>query len=159
MENIDNTDINLLKLLQENSNITTKELAQKVNLSSTPVFERVKQLEKKGYIKKYMAVLDEEKLNRGFIVFCNIKLKQHSKTYGQGFMKAILTIDEIVECYNISGEFDFMLKIYVRDMKEYQDFVLNRLGIIDSIGSLQSIFVMAETKHNYGIPILEQTKE
>lgn len=76
---IDNTDIKILKLLQENSNITTKELARKVNLSATPVFERVKQLEKKGYIKKYMAVLDEEKLNRGFVVFCNIKLKQHSR--------------------------------------------------------------------------------
>ena len=138
MEGIDNTDIKILRLLQENSNITTKELAQQVNLSPTPVFERVKQLEKKGFIKKYMAVLDTEKLNRGFVVFCNIKLKQHS-------------IDEITECYNISGEFDFMIKVYVRDMKEYQDFVLNRLGSIESIGSLQSTFVMAETKYNYGI--------
>lgn len=154
MENPDSIDIKILKFLQENSNITTKELAQKVNLSSTPVFERVKQLEKKGYIKKYMAVLDEEKLNRGFIVFCNIKLKQHSKTYGQEFMKEIMGIEEITECYNISGEFDFMVKVYVRDMKEYQDFVLNRLGLIDSIGSLQSTFVMAETKHSYGIPVL-----
>lgn len=153
MEGIDNTDIKILRLLQENSNITTKELAQKVNLSPTPVFERVKQLERKGFIKKYMAVLDTEKLNRGFVVFCNIKLKQHSKTYGQQFMKEIMSIDEITECYNISGEFDFMIKIYVRDMKEYQDFVLNRLGSIESIGSLQSTFVMAETKHSYGIII------
>ncbi|WP_085536962.1 Lrp/AsnC family transcriptional regulator [Massilibacteroides vaginae] len=151
MEGIDNTDIKILRLLQENSNITTKELAQQVNLSPTPVFERVKQLEKKGFIKKYMAVLDTEKLNRGFVVFCNIKLKQHSKTYGQQFMKEIMSINEITECYNISGEFDFMIKVYVRDMKEYQDFVLNRLGSIESIGSLQSTFVMAETKYNYGI--------
>ncbi|MDD4515737.1 Lrp/AsnC family transcriptional regulator [Massilibacteroides sp.] len=156
MDNLDNIDISILKHLQENSNITTKELAQKVSLSSTPVFERVKQLERKGYIKKYMAILDEEKLNRGFIVFCFIKLKQHSKTYGQDFMKEINNIDEITECYNISGEFDFMIKVYVRDMKEYQDFVLNRLGLIDSIGSLQSTFVMAETKHNYGIPVLSR---
>lgn len=153
MDGIDNTDIKILRLLQENSNITTKELAQKVNLSPTPVFERVKQLEKKGFIKKYMAVLDTEKLNRGFVVFCNIKLKQHSKTYGQQFMKEIMSIDEITECYNISGEFDFMIKIYVGDMKEYQDFVLNRLGSIESIGSLQSTFVMAETKRTYGIII------
>lgn len=153
MEGIDNTDMKILRQLQENSNITTKELAQKVNLSPTPVFERVKQLEKKGFIKKYMAVLDTEKLNRGFVVFCNIKLKQHSKTYGQQFMKEIMSIDEITECYNISGEFDFMIKIYVQDMKDYQDFVLNRLGSIESIGSLQSTFVMAETKHTYGIII------
>lgn len=153
MEGIDNTDMKILRQLQENSNITTKELARKVNLSPTPVFERVKQLEKKGFIKKYMAVLDTEKLNRGFVVFCNIKLKQHSKAYGQQFMQEIMEIDEITECYNISGEFDFMIKVYVRDMKEYQDFVLNRLGLIDSIGSLQSTFVMAETKHTYGIII------
>lgn len=151
MEEIDNTDIKLLRLLQENSNLTTKELARQVNLSPTPVFERVKQLERKGFIKKYMAVLDTEKLNRGFVVFCNIKLKQHSKTYGQQFMQEIMNIDEITECYNISGEFDFMIKVYVRDMKAYQDFVLNRLGLIESIGSLQSTFVMAETKHTYGI--------
>lgn len=155
MEDIDSTDIRILRALQENSNITTKELARKVNLSSTPVFERVKQLEKKGYIKKYMAILDEEKLNRGFIVFCNIKLKQHSKTYGKQFMEAIMNIDEITECYNISGEFDFMIKVYMKDMKEYQDFVLNRLGMIDSIGSLQSTFAMAETKHSHGIPLFE----
>lgn len=153
MEEIDKTDIKILRLLQENSNQTTKELARQVNLSPTPVFERVKQLERKGFIKKYMAVLDVEKLNRGFVVFCNIKLKQHSKANGQQFMQEIMTIDEITECYNISGEFDFMIKVYVRDMKAYQDFVLNRLGLIESIGSLQSTFVMAETKHTYGIII------
>jgi Lrp/AsnC family leucine-responsive transcriptional regulator len=153
MEKLDQTDLKLLKLLQEDSSLTTKELAQRVNLSPTPVFERVKQLEREGFIKKYVAILDPEKLSKGFIVFCNIRLKQHSKEYGHQFMEAIMGIDEITECYNISGDYDFMLKIYVPNMKYYQDFVLNKLGTVDSIGSLQSIFVMGEIKQTHSIPL------
>lgn len=150
---LDNTDVSILKNLQNNSALTIKELAATVNLSPTPVFERVKRLERDGYIKKYVAILDASKLNNGFIVFCNIRLKQHSKELGKQFMTAIMTIDEITECYNVSGEYDFMLKIFVRDMRHYQDFVLNTLGEIESIGSLHSSFVMGETKNTYGIPI------
>lgn len=153
---LDNTDIQILNILQGNSAITTKELAAKVNLSPTPVFERIKRLEKSGYIKKYTAILDAEKLSQGFIVFCNIRLKQHSKSLGKEFMKAILNIKEITECYNISGEYDFMLKIHVESMQHYQNFVLNTLGEIDSIGNLQSLFVMGEIKHTYAIPLLEK---
>lgn len=153
MEKLDQTDLKLLKLLQEDSSLTTKELAQRVNLSPTPVFERVKQLEREGFIKKYVAILDPEKLSKGFIVFCNIRLKQHSKENGHQFMEAIMGIDEITECYNISGDYDFMLKIYVPNMKYYQDFVLNKLGTVDSIGSLQSIFVMGEIKQTHSIPL------
>lgn len=153
MEKLDQTDLKLLKLLQEDSSLTTKELAQRVNLSPTPVFERVKQLEREGFIKKYVAILDPEKLSKGFIVFCNIRLKQHSKENGHQFMEAIMGIDEITECYNISGDYDFMLKIYVPNMKYYQDFVLNKLGTVDSIGSLQSIFVMGEIKQTHNIPL------
>nr|WP_320057157.1 Lrp/AsnC family transcriptional regulator [uncultured Bacteroides sp.] len=153
MEKLDQTDLKLLKLLQEDSSLTTKELAQRVNLSPTPVFERVKQLEREGFIKKYVAILDPEKLSKGFIVFCNIRLKQHSKENGHQFMEAIMGIDEITECYNISGDYDFMLKIYVPNMKYYQDFVLNKLGTVDSIGSLQSIFVMGQIKQTHSIPL------
>nr|WP_321486713.1 Lrp/AsnC family transcriptional regulator [uncultured Draconibacterium sp.] len=152
----DNTDIKILKILQEDSSLTTKEIAAMVNLSPTPVFERIKRLEKSGYIKKYTAVLDAEKLSQGFIVFCNIRLKQHSKELGKEFMDAILGIEEITECYNISGEYDFMLKIHMQSMQHYQDFVLNTLGEIDAIGNLQSLFVMGEIKHSYAIPLSEK---
>ena len=155
MITLDATDIKLLHILQENSNLTTKEVAAKVNLSSTPVFERIKRLEKEGYIKKYVAILDAEKLSRGFVVFCNIRLKYHSKQLGAELMTAILGLEEVTECYNISGDYDFMLKIHVQSMKHYQDFVLNTLGDIDSIGSLQSVFVMGEIKHSYAIPLRE----
>jgi Lrp/AsnC family transcriptional regulator, leucine-responsive regulatory protein len=150
---LDETDIKLLRILQENSNLTTKELAAKVNLSPTPVFERVKRLEKERYIKKYTAILDAEKLSRGFVVFCNIRLKQHSKQLGKELVEAILALDEVTECYNVSGDYDFMIKIHVQNMAHYQDFVLNTLGEIDSIGNLQSIFVMGEIKQTYAVPL------
>lgn len=150
---LDETDIKLLRILQENSNLTTKELAAKVNLSPTPVFERVKRLEKERYIKKYTAILDAEKLSRGFVVFCNIRLKQHSKQLGKELVEAILALDEVTECYNVSGDYDFMIKIHVQNMAHYQDFVLNTLGEIDSIGNLQSIFVMGKIKQTYAVPL------
>nr|WP_321353873.1 Lrp/AsnC family transcriptional regulator [uncultured Draconibacterium sp.] len=152
----DKTDLTILEILQNDSSLTTKEVASRVNLSPTPVFERIKRLEKNGYIKKYRAVLDAEKLSRGFVVICNVRLKHHSKELGKKFTEAIMQIEEITECYNISGDFDFMLKIHVGSMQRYQDFVLNTLGEIDSIGNLQSLFVMGEIKNSYAIPLTEK---
>ncbi|NIF06127.1 Lrp/AsnC family transcriptional regulator [Chryseobacterium sp. Tr-659] len=153
MEQLDEKDVQLLRLLQKNAKLTVKELAKEVNLSTSPVFERVKRLEQEGFIKRYAAVLDAEKLNRGFTVFCQIKLKIHDRSVGYDFVKEILEIEEVAECYNISGDFDFLLKVQVRDMKHYQDFVFNKLGSVDSIGSTHSTFVMAEVKNNHGLTI------
>lgn len=150
-ETLDDIDIRLLKLLAADSKVTMKELAAKVNLSPSPVFERVKRLEANGYIKKYIALIDAEKLNYGLIVFVNIKLKQHDKSIGRSFVTDILRLDEVVECYNISGDYDFLLKVYAKDMKHYQDFVFNKLGSVKSIGSTHSTFVMSENKNSYNI--------
>jgi Lrp/AsnC family leucine-responsive transcriptional regulator/Lrp/AsnC family transcriptional regulator len=151
MEELDETDMILLRMLGNNSSYTIKELATAVNLSPTPVLQRVKRLENTGYIKKYIALLDSEKLGQGFIVFCNIKLKQHDRMIGHRFVEDILKIDEVVECYNISGDYDFILKVFARDMKHYQDFVFNKLGSVESIGSTHSTFVMAEIKNLHNI--------
>ena len=153
IQDLDEVDLKILRRLQENSRLTTKELAAIVHLSQTPVFERVKRLEREGYIKKYMAVLDAEKLNRGFVVFCNVSMKQHTFENSQRIMEAVQKIPEIVECYNISGEYDFMLKIYVENMKHYQEFVLRILGELDCIGSLNSSFVLGEVKNSNELPI------
>jgi len=153
MDKLDNTDLKLLKILQNNSNITTKELANKVNLSATPVFERVKKLEKNGYIKKHVAVLNAELLDKSLIVFCNITLKEHTKKIGNQFVKDIKSLKEVTECYNVSGDYDFLLKVVVKDMKAYQNFVLNHLGEIKNIGSAHSTFVMGEIKRTYALPI------
>lgn len=150
---LDVIDFRILKLLQKNSNFTTKELAAKVNLSTTPVFERVKKLEKGGYIKKYVAILDAEKLEKGLTVFCNITLKEHTREIGNQFVKDIRSLKEVTECYNISGDYDFLLKVLVKDMKHYQDFVLNHLGEVKNIGSAHSTFVMGEIKNTYEVPI------
>jgi Lrp/AsnC family leucine-responsive transcriptional regulator len=140
-----------LKLLGEDSKLTMKALATKVNLSPSPVFERVKRLETHGFIKKYIALIDAEKLNYGLIVFCNIKLKHHDKSIGHQFVTDIMKLKEVVECYNISGDFDFLLKVYAKDMKHYQDFVFNKLGSVKSIGSTHSTFVMCENKNSHNI--------
>jgi Lrp/AsnC family leucine-responsive transcriptional regulator len=148
---LDETDIKILRCMQENGRLTTKQLSDKVNLSTTPVFERLKRLERNGYIKKYVAVLDAEKLNLGFEIFCSVKLKQMTKEVANNFVSLIKDIPQVTECYNISGEFDYMLKIRASSMKEYNDFIINVLGTIDSIGSVLSSFVMDEIKHTYAL--------
>ena len=144
-DKLDKVDLQILRTLQENARLTTKELAARVSLSSTPVFE--------GYIKKYIAVLDAEKLNQGFVVFCSVKLRRLNRDIAAEFTRIIQDIPEVTECYNISGSYDYLLKIHAPNMKYYQEFILNVLGTIDSLGSLESTFVMAEVKHQYGIHI------
>lgn len=148
---LDATDLQILKTLQKNAKLTTKELAEAVHLTTTPVFERQKRLEKQGYIKKYVAVLDPEKLGQGLQVFCKVKLKQINREIAEAFTRRIMRIPEVTECYNTSGAYDYLLKVRARDMKQYQDFVLTKLGDIESVGSIESTFVMSEIKQNYGI--------
>ena len=153
MESLDHIDLQILRTLQDNARLTTKELAARVHLSTTPVFERLKRLEAQGYIKKYIAVLDAENLNRGFLVFCRVKLRRLNKEIVEEFTGIIREIPEVTECYNISGSYDYLLKIHAPDMKYYQEFLLNVLGTIESLGSMESTFVMDEVKQVYGIQV------
>ena len=153
MESLDHIDLQILRTLQDNARLTTKELAARVHLSTTPVFERLKRLEAQGYIKKYIAVLDAEKPNRGFLVFCRVKLRRLNKEIAEEFTGIIREIPEVTECYNISGSYDYLLKIHAPDMKYYQEFLLNVLGTIESLGSMESTFVMDEVKQVYGIQV------
>jgi Lrp/AsnC family leucine-responsive transcriptional regulator len=153
METLDSTDLQILRTLQRNAKLTTKELADVVHLTPTPVFERQKRLERQGYIRKYVAVLDPEKMGQGLLVFCKVKLKQMNREIAEAFVRRIKRIPEVIECYNTSGEYDYLLKIRAHDMKQYQEFVLNKLGAIESLGSLESTFVMDEVKNEHGINI------
>ncbi|MBQ6953435.1 MAG: Lrp/AsnC family transcriptional regulator [Bacteroidales bacterium] len=148
---LDNIDLQILRALQENARLTTKELAAQVHLSTTPVFERVKRLEREGFILKYAAVLDAGKLGRGFTVFCSVKLKQMTRSVARNFISVIKDIPQVIECYNISGEYDYLLKIQASDMKYYNEFIINVLGNIDSIGSILSSFVMDEIKNTHAL--------
>lgn len=150
---LDITDINILCALQDNSRLTVKELAARIHLSATPTYERVKRLEREGFISKYIAVLNAEKINCGFIAFCYIKMKQHTYENALRIMEAVQNIPEIAECYNISGDYDFLLKIYTCDMKSYQKFLLRILGDLDCIGSLNSSFVLGEVKNTHILPL------
>lgn len=157
MENgykLDETDIRILKELQKNSQLTIKELAAKVHLSPSPTFERQKRLEREGYITRYMAVVDAKKVGNGIMVLCNIRLKQHSEEMIQQFIDAVQDIDEITECFNTSGDYDFLIKVYARDMHAYQQFMQHKLGAMSCLGSLHSVFVMSETKNTRGVPIV-----
>ena len=152
-EILDETDLQILRILQKNAKLTTKELAEAVHLTPTPVFERQKRLERQGYIKKYVAVLDPEKLGVGLQVYCKVQLKQINREIAEAFARRVMRIAEVTECYNTSGAYDFLLKVRARDMKQYQEFILTKLGEIESVGSIESTFVMSEVKQNYGISI------
>ena len=149
----DDKDALLLRALQQNARLTNKELAAKVHLSTTPTFERVRRLEQLGFIKQYATILDAGKLNKGFAVFCRIKLKTINSEKAHEFTELINSVPEVTECYNISGSFDYLLKIHAPDMKYYQEFVLNVLGTVENLASVESVFVMDELKHEYGIHI------
>ena len=150
---MDKTDLQLLKILQENGRISIKELAQRVHLSPTPVFDRVRRLESTGVIERYTAVLNAAKLGQGFLVFCSVKLRRMGKDIAHDFVERVKDIPEVAECYNISGEFDYLLKIYAPDMQYYNEFCINVLGTIESLGSIQSSFVMNPVKTSVGLPL------
>lgn len=146
---LDKMDLAILKLLQQNARITVKEIATEVHLSTTPVHERIKRLEQSGVIKQYATLVDKNKVNRGLMVICYVSLKEHSKTAGVKFIKAINELHEVIECYNISGEFDFMLKVACADMNSYYDFHVNKLSEMDNMGNVQSVFVMGVIKETH----------
>ena len=145
---MDAIDKNLLKYLQEDSKKTTKELSLKLNLSVTAVYERIKKLEREGIISKYVALLDKNKINKGFVVFCNIKLVQHNVESVTTFEKEVIKLSEVLECFHVSGDYDYVLKIFVKDMEEYRQFMLTKLTTLQHIGSTHSVFMIGEVKNN-----------
>lgn len=153
IETLDETDIKILRCLQQDARLTIKEISREVSLSSTPVFERIKRMEREGYIKRYVTVLDAEKLHKGFVVFCSVKLSPLNKKVAEEFCETVKGIAEVTECYNISGKYDYLLKVHAPDMKYYQEFILNVLGQLPMLGSLESTFVMEEVKNDFDIAI------
>lgn len=139
-------DIAILEEVQINAKITVKELSEKINLSPTPTFERLKKLEKEGYITGYHAKLDIKKLGLSLMVMCNVSLKIHQKDFIEKFQEEIIRFDEVKECYHIAGMYDYLLKIVVKDMDAYQLFVSKKLASLENIGNVQSSFVMIELK-------------
>ena len=149
----DDLDRKLLTLLQANSKQTNKELSNKLNLSVTAVYERIKKLEKEGVIDTYVALLRKEKVGKTFVAFCHIKLIQHTQEYVIRFEKEVANLSEVLECYHISGDYDYLLKVVVKDMEAFREFMVTKLTTINHIGSTHSMFVISEVKHSTAIPI------
>ena len=143
---LDATDLDILKCLQDNARSTVKEIAEKVHLSTTPVHERIKRMEREGVIRQYTVLIDPAKVNKSLKVICYVSLKEHNKSIGTKFIKLINDWSEVLECYNISGNFDFMLKIAVANMDEYYHFHVHKLSQSELIANVQSIFVMGTVK-------------
>lgn len=143
---LDLIDKKLLELLQKDSKQTTKALALKLNLSKTAVYERIKKLERQEVIQKYTALLDRRKTNMAFVVFCHVRLTQHVKEQLVGFENQVVRLHEVLECYHVSGDYDYMLKINVADMEAYREFMTSKLTTLSQIGSTHSVFMIEEVK-------------
>lgn len=148
---LDKKDFAILHLLQQNARITVKEISEKIHLSTTPVYERIKKMEAGGVITQYATLVDHAKVNKSLMVICYVSLKQHSKTAGVRFIKIINELNEVIECYSISGEFDFMLKVVCNDMNAYYNFHVNKLSAAENIGHVQSVFVMGVIKQTHQV--------
>lgn len=146
---LDDKDMAILRLLQENARITVREISAAIHLSTTPVHERIRRMEVSGVIRQYATLLDPTKIKRGLTVICYVSLKQHNKAAGAKFIKAIHDMQEVTECYNISGDFDFMLKVMVENMDSYYHFHVNKLSESENIAHVQSVFVMGIVKQTH----------
>lgn len=156
---LDNTDIRILDLLQHDARITTKEMADKLGLTITPVSVRIRKLEEAGYIKRYVALLDKEKIEKNLIAYVSIQLKEHSQDPLRSFEKAGVKLSEVMELYRLTGQFDFLLKVAVRDMQEYNSFLMDKLAKLPNIGSVQSNFVLFEGKTETAYSLKLDTKK
>jgi len=150
---LDTTDKKLLNFLQQDCKQTNKELSSKLNLSVTAVYERIKKLERAGVVKKYVSLLDKEKVNMGFVVFCQIKLVQHAKEYLTKFEKEVTKLDEVLECFHVSGDYDYLLKVMVKDMPHFRSFMVTKLTTLKHIGSTHTSFTISEVKNTTAISL------
>jgi Lrp/AsnC family leucine-responsive transcriptional regulator len=144
---LDSIDKKLLFLLQSDSKRTNKELSLKLNLSVTAVYERIKKLEREGIIDKYVVLINRSKVEKGFVVFCHLKLIQHTKEFIAKFESEVVKLKEVIECHHVSGDYDYILKIVVKDMEAYREFLVTKLTTLQHIGSTHSTFMITEVKN------------
>ena len=147
MAKFDEIDKKILNLLQENGRITNAELAGKVGLSPPPMLERVKKLEKNGVITKYVALLNPKKVDKSTIVFVSVTLARHRLKSIDQVKDEFSNFPEVLECYSITGEEDYLLKVMVRDVEEYENFMLDKLAKIPAISRIKSFVVLSTLKY------------
>ena len=150
---LDETDKKILRLLQEDAHLTLKDIANQINLSLTPVHDRVKRLEKEGIIEKYVSILNKKKLGKNLTVYCQVTLVKQNYDISEGFNQAILNMPEVVECNFVSGNFDYMLKIVLPDMEIYHYFHQKKLSVLPEVSLINSFFIISEVKSTTVLPI------
>lgn len=150
---IDKFDLAILAEVQKNGKITQKELSKIINLSPTPTYERVKKLEKDGFITGYHAHLDIRKLGYNLTALCYVSLRIHQKDVIERFQKEVVSFEEVRSCFHIAGQFDYLLKVVVKDMEAYQKFISTKLASLENIGNVQSSFVLSELKQEFGLQL------
>jgi DNA-binding Lrp family transcriptional regulator len=143
---LDDTDRKILHYLQYDAKLTNKEIADKLGKSVTPVYERIRRMEREGIIRNYVVLVDRHKVGISLLAYTNVQLKEHSYQMLKAFEKAVVKLEEVMECNHMTGSYDYLLKIGVRDMQEYQEFIINKLSRLANIGTVQSSFVMTEIK-------------
>jgi Lrp/AsnC family leucine-responsive transcriptional regulator len=148
---LDKIDIGILNLLQKDATITHKAIAHTLNISPTPVHVRVKRLEDEGYIKRYVAIIDHKKVNRGLIAYTQVQVKPHAEENLIAFLDEVIKLDEVLECSHLTGKFDFLLKIAVKDMDEYNRLLRNKLARLPKVDNMESLFVLSQAKQETGI--------
>ncbi len=146
MIDLDEIDITILRILQNDSKKTAKEIAVVLNLTASPVYERIRRLEKRGIIKKYVAILDKTMIGRSITTICQVSMRYHNEAFIERFEDQIQSLDEVQECYHMAGQVDFILKINTKSLEDYHNFVKYKLSKIENIGVLNSIFVLKDIK-------------
>ena len=150
---LDSVDRRILDVLQQEGRISNVALSRKVHLSPTPCLERVKRLEKQGYIKGFYAHLDPNKLNSGLQVYVEVSLEKTTPDVFDNFSRAIKDLDEIVECHLVAGGFDYLLKLRVADMNAYRMFLGKELTTLPGVIQTHTYFVMEEVKSTHVVPV------
>ncbi|MAX71939.1 MAG: AsnC family transcriptional regulator [Flavobacteriaceae bacterium] len=150
---LDKIDAQILAILQKDSNRTTKSVAKELGLTTSPVFERIKKLEKEGYIKKYVAVLDNKKVGLKLTVFIGITLQGHTRSYLEKFVTEINKFPEIAECHRVSGNYDYLLKLIVEDIEAYETFLISKLTLLPYLGNVQSLITLSTGKETNEIDL------
>ena len=145
---MDATDKKILEILQVNAMITAKEMVQKLSLTTTPIYERIKKLQKSGIIKQYVALLDANLVGKSILVFMNITIKDHHSDKRNEFVKEIKRLDSVIEFYHTSGSFDFLAKVRFSDIKTFRDFLVNDVASIYNISDIESQIVLEEIKYS-----------
>lgn len=160
LASLDHDDLRILQLLQHDARLTNKEIADKIGKSVSSVYERIRKLNNEGIIRQYVAVLDKKKIGKSLGAYTHVQLKEHADHMMKTFEKEVIMFPEVMECYHMSGQYDYLLKVALQDMDEYYGFIINKIAKLSNVGTVQSFFVLFEAKKEtaYRISIPEHSE-